>query len=240
MLDGIGDPYFRELERELAAPFPHGFVDWRVKIKPRNPQDGKGDAMCLAYLDARAVQHRFDEVCGIAGWQCKHRDGGDGRLTCSIGVFVNGEWVWKSDGAGDRQASQGLSEQDANKGDYSDAFKRAAVAWGVGRYLYNLGNTWLPAKQRGQSWFIDHDDSTTANKIRQALLSVEESPIGLNTPGERNLASVLVQTVHHFCQSSADVDEFIEKNRGTLEKLTEGQKAEVWKAMSHIKEKETA
>ena len=37
---------------------------------------------------------------------------------------------------------------EAEKGRISDAFKRAAVHWGVGRYLYNLPNVWVPLNGR--------------------------------------------------------------------------------------------
>lgn len=123
----------------LSAPFPGTAVHWRVGATTRDKKKG----LALAFIDARDVYARLDDVCGPAGWQCRHMDGGDGRLTCEIGVRINDEWIWKSDGAGAREASKGLSEQDANKGDYSDALKRAAVAWGIGRYLYDLPAPWV-------------------------------------------------------------------------------------------------
>ena len=237
MLDALADPMLRTLQADLSAPFAPSQIDWR--IKQVFEKDGKADALVLAYMDARAVHDRLDDVCGVAGWQCRHEDGGDGRLTCSIGINVLGEWVWKSDGAGARQASAGLSEQDANKGDYSDAIKRAAVAWGIGRYLYNMGRTFAPVVKKYGKWQIDYDNATS--KLNAALQSVQDSDtIGMATRGERTLSGVIVQTVHHFCQSPSDVDEFIEKNRGTLEKLTKAQKSEIWKTLSHIKEKEIA
>jgi hypothetical protein len=237
MDDSFEDPMLREMQSDLAAPFAPSEIDWR--IKQVFEKDGKADALVLAYMDARAVQDRLDDVCGVAGWQCRHEDGGDGRLTCSIGILLNGEWIWKSDGAGARQASAGLSEQDANKGDYSDALKRAAVAWGIGRYLYNLGNTYAPVKKRGNSWTIDYDNATP--KLNAALQSVQDSDtIGMATRGERTMSAALCQTVRYFCKTPADVEEYIELNRGTLEKMTKAQKSEIWKVMTHIKEKGVA
>lgn len=226
----LGDPLLRELQSELAAPFPPERVHWRVMQVYEN----KEVALVAAYIDARDVYDRLDEVCGVAGWQCTHHDGGDGRLTASIGILVNGEWVWKSDGAGARQSSAGLSEQDANKGDYSDAIKRAAVAWGIGRYLYNLGRTYADVEQKGRTWVIKDDQQ---GKLRNALHDVAGSAIGLTTRGEQNLARVLVATLEQFCEGPQQVDEFIERNRGTLETLTKAQKGEVWAAMTRIREK---
>lgn len=124
---------------KLSEPFPPERISWRVGARTADKKRGQA----LAYIDARDVYARLDEACGPGGWQCDHHDGGDGRLTCRIGILLGDEWIWKSDGAGARQADRGLSEQDANKGDYSDALKRAAVAWGVGRYLYDLPGPWV-------------------------------------------------------------------------------------------------
>lgn len=229
-MDGISDPYLRELQTELAAPFPPERIHWRVKQVYEN----KGSALVLAYIDARDVYDRLDEVCGVAGWQCQHQDGGDGRLTASIGILVNGGWVWKSDGAGARQSSAGLSEQDANKGDYSDAIKRAGVAWGIGRYLYSLGRTYAEVEQKGRTWVIKDDQQ---NRLRGYLHDVAGAAIGMTTRGERTLAGVLSASLEQFCTTPQSVDEFIERNRGQLEKLTKAQKVEIFKTMTRIRER---
>lgn len=122
---------------KLAAHFPKEDVRWRAQTVTK---DGK-KALALAYLDARDVMDRLDEICGPAGWQTRHRDAGNGKLACGIGIYIEeaGEWIWKSDGAG-------ATDVEADKGAFSDALKRAAVAWGVGRYLYDIKNTWVPCK----------------------------------------------------------------------------------------------
>lgn len=124
----------------LAEPFPQESVSWRAGAMTR---DGK-KAMALAYIDARDVMRRLDEVFGIAGWQCRYERLGDVTV-CSIGVWfrADGEpektWIWKADGAGD-------TDFEAEKGALSDAFKRAAVRWGIGRYLYDLPSPWVPCE----------------------------------------------------------------------------------------------
>jgi len=40
------------------------------------------------------------------------------------------------------------------KGGLSDSFKRAAVQWGIGRYLYSLGAVWVDVEQRGKNVYI--------------------------------------------------------------------------------------
>ena len=77
----------------------------------------------LAYVDARIVQNRLDEVVGFENWQCKHISYGP-KTICHLGIKLNGEWIWKSDGAGDTNV-------EADKGAISDSLKRAAVHFGV-------------------------------------------------------------------------------------------------------------
>lgn len=124
-----------ELVDKLKAEFPHDDIDWRSQSLTRN-----GDkALALAYLDARAVMDRLDSVCGIGGWQDSYVETVKGRIICTISILVDGEWVRKSDGAGDTQV-------EAEKGAISDAFKRAAVKWGIGRYLYDIEAPWVPCE----------------------------------------------------------------------------------------------
>jgi len=85
---------------------------------------------CVAYIDARDVQDRFDEVCSPANWQNKYQVVGN-SLFCSIGIKIGEEWIWKTDCGTESQIEK-------QKGQSSDAFKRAAVLWGVGRFLYSI------------------------------------------------------------------------------------------------------
>ena len=79
---------------------------------------GKGGGE-LAYIDARQVMDLLDEVCGPANWQRKTHEVGE-KVYCSIGIFTGGQWVWKDDVGTE-------SNWEADKGQASDAFKRAAV-----------------------------------------------------------------------------------------------------------------
>ena len=94
----------------------------------------------MPYLDARDVADRLDQVLGIDGWQDDYEQLGDGTLLCRLRVKVGGEWITRC-GVG------GPSEQpdagDRKKAAESDALKRAAVKFGVGRYLYRLPKFWL-------------------------------------------------------------------------------------------------
>lgn len=127
------------LQQKMECPFPAKSVSWRIG---RKNQD-KTKAQLLAYIDARDVMERLDKACGFESWQCNYSHAENGIAVCSIGIRVNGEWLWRANGAGD-------SDVEAEKGRLSDAFKRAAVLWGVGRYLYELDTPWVTINQYGK------------------------------------------------------------------------------------------
>lgn len=116
----------------LAAEFPREAVSWRAQSITKEGNK----AMALAYIDARDVMDRLDAVVGQDNWSDAY-DVHQNVTICSIAIRVNDAWVTKADGAGD-------TDVEAEKGRISDAFKRAAVKWGVGRYLYSMPATWVP------------------------------------------------------------------------------------------------
>lgn len=84
--------------KELHAPFAAHQVSWRAQmVKPARTQ-GEYGALALAYIDSRDVQDRFDTVLGPENWSCEHYDA-NGKMACKIGIKINDEWVYKSDGA---------------------------------------------------------------------------------------------------------------------------------------------
>lgn len=141
----------------LAAPFPPEAISWRVGQMTKD----KSKARALAYLDARDVMRRLDEVCGPGNWSNRYVPMPNGTTCCEIGVLLPEiGWIWKSNGAGN-------TDIEAEKGAYSDAFKRAAVLWGVGQYLYDLDSPWV----RVNEWKQIHEDELP--KL-QALLRGEK------------------------------------------------------------------
>lgn len=114
----------------LDAPFPSEDIEWRIQQAGKSGE--KIWAKVLAYVTNRAIMKRLDEVCGKAGWRNEYRDiPNNGGVECGISIKVEGEWITKWDAAENTQV-------EAVKGGRSGAMKRAAVQWGIGRYLYNL------------------------------------------------------------------------------------------------------
>lgn len=143
----------QELFDKLSEPFSPDAISWR--IGSTNAEKTKG--MALAYLDARDVMDRLDLVCGPGGWQCRYSHA-NGKTVCDLAVKCGDEWVWKADGAGD-------TDVEAEKGALSDAFKRAAVRWGIGRYLYHLPSPWVEIEQKGRTSFIKKSEEPKLRKL---------------------------------------------------------------------------
>ena len=91
----------------------------------------------LLYKNARCDMAILDEVMGPMNWQREHYEC-KGNLFCRVGIRHQDEWVWKSDAGSP-------SNFEAEKGEASDAFKRACFNWGIGRELYTAPRIWAPA-----------------------------------------------------------------------------------------------
>jgi hypothetical protein len=118
---------------QLKEPFPVKDLEWRIQRS--GLKDGRPWALVLCYINGRAVQDRLDAVCGMDGWKNEFAPGPNGGTVCGISIKLNDEWVTKWDGADN-------TNYEPVKGGLSDAFKRAAVHWGIGRYLYRLEANW--------------------------------------------------------------------------------------------------
>jgi hypothetical protein len=128
--------------RQLKEPFDPRFIKWRVGATNKDKTKG----IALAYIDSREVMKRLDDVCGMANWQAHYISVNDGFI-CELSIFVVDRWITKSNAAGNTKV-------EPIKGGASDALKRAAAVWGVGRYLYYLPNVWVNIKPQGQSYVL--------------------------------------------------------------------------------------
>ncbi len=127
--------------KALADPFDPADVKFK-------PQAVKGNrALAIAYADVRAVMDRLDEVLGPVGWQDDYEVLPDHSVVCRLTIHVGERSVRKTDvGSPSEQPDGG----DRLKAAFSDALKRAAVKFGIGRYLYRLPQQWAdydPAKR---------------------------------------------------------------------------------------------
>jgi hypothetical protein len=128
------------LLEKLKNPFDPKFIKWRVGATNKDKTKG----IALAYLDAREVTKRLDDVLGADKWQDKLIREADG-FVCELSIEIDKQWITRSDAAG-------LTKVEPVKGGASDAFKRAAAKWGIGRYLYYLPNEWVAIVPNGNSY----------------------------------------------------------------------------------------
>lgn len=126
-------PDVEALVRALSAPFE----PTEVKFKPGAVSGHR--ALALAYVDARVIQDRLDEVLGVLGWQDSYKVLPDGSVMCRLRIRLGDQWITKVDVGGPSEQPDG---GDRTKAAFSDALKRAAVKFGVGRYLYRLPALW--------------------------------------------------------------------------------------------------
>jgi hypothetical protein len=206
--------------RDLAAPTPAS----EVKTKP-----GRGGSGNLSYIDARFVFDRFDSALGPALWQLEiywsnvielepalNRnsqpiDGTEAHGSfplARIGVFCENGWVWKSD-------IGSYSDIESVKGGVSDAIKRAAVQWGVGRDLYDpdsaarSGNGAVPQTVEQQGVVEQVTAGVVGNKVgltdkQRNLLFAEIKKAGVS--GDQRKALVFLAVQKHSVKDMTDED----------------------------------
>ena len=141
------DEQTQRMYEALCEPFPPEVLEWRalaVGNKTSKPEVKNG--LLFTFITARAVMDRLDQVCGWDGWRDEYLPSPNGTgVLCRLYVRLpDGEWIVKED-------SSGQTEVEPEKGSVSGALKRAAVKYGIGRYLYGLGDTWAKCLINGKS-----------------------------------------------------------------------------------------
>lgn len=113
---------WKAILNQLKSPFPPELIKFR----------SGGGGMMLGYIDARDVMKRLDDVMGPENWQDEYHEV-NGGIVCVLKLRngEDGEWISKSNGSN-------FTKIESVKGGVSGALKRAAVNWGIGRYLYYL------------------------------------------------------------------------------------------------------
>ena len=153
---------------KLSAPLPSGVVSWRQDGKPVQ-RDGKFVARFVAYVDANTVRERLDSVVP-----------GEWDLTLDLlptlaGQDDNGEQTCSFKA---RLQILGVIREDVGTGrDYksaaTDAFKRAAVRFGIAHELYGFDQNWVQVDGDGR-YAKPLDDPATVYARRQARAEARE------------------------------------------------------------------
>lgn len=177
-----------ELRAALSAPFQSADIEWRISAT----NSAKTSGLAVPYVTNRAIQTRLDSTVGIDGW---HNDfvpwKGESAQLCGISIYFPSQeaWITKWDGADD-------SDIESVKGGLSDSMKRAAVEWGIGRYLYGMTQKWVSIEQRGKGYVICNDERPTLDAVHdQWVQSLQQKK---DHPGEQDKQG------HHTRSQSAD------------------------------------
>ena len=197
----------------LAEPFDPGEVKWK-------PQAVKGNrCLAIAYIDARVVQDRLDEVMGVENWQDTYTVLNDGSVVCHLALKFPGaaEWITKEDvGSPSEQPDGG----DRLKAAFSDALKRAAVKFGVGRYLYRLAAHWVdydektkkPAKvPQLPAWALPagkKQPGSAATEARVSTPPATEGGVSAAPPAPARIDGELVATWKGWIERTTDIGTF--------------------------------
>lgn len=141
-----------------ALKRPFSFDDIRVKVLATNQDRSRG--LIVPYVDARSVMDRLDEAVGEEHWTDTYDVLREGGVRCRLTIY-------------------GVSKEDVGTGDdpksaFSDALKRTAVKFGVGRHLYDSEKLWSPLDSKGQI--------TDPDEAKRRILRVGAS-VGLERDG---------------------------------------------------------
>lgn len=191
---------------QFSAPFLTDDVSWRVgRVNKKDPTK----AQALAYIDARNVMDRLDAVVGPGNWQDEYVNAGNGATCCRIGILLpDAGWVWKADGAGQ-------TDVEGDKGQFSDAFKRAAVKWGIGRYLYDLDSPWVAIDEWKR--FTPESEKKLNEVHDKAAQRLGWGGKHARTVG--NAIRLVDSAVRHFVTQPEDAQHFRQANQGVLATL---------------------
>lgn len=156
----------KSIQEALAAPFADADIEWRLQWTDEQNSGG----LAVPYLTNRAIQNRLDAVVGIDGWKNDyvpwHSDGKKASQICGISIYFpqRGEWVQKFDGAEN-------TDIEAIKGGLSDSMKRAAVQWGLGRYLYSTDSVYVSTEKRGKTTYIKASEQSKLDRAHRAAIA---------------------------------------------------------------------
>ena len=175
----------QELTKKLTAPFEAKDVEWRIQ---QTTQD-KSRGLAVAFITSRAIQRRLDEMVGPFHWKTEFSPWhqiGNGSQLCALSIYneERKEWVTKTDGAEN-------SDIEPVKGGLSDSFKRAAVQWGIGRYLYSMGALWVDVEQRGKNCYITESGRKTLDARYAQMLQGKAGTA--SSPAPQKTASLVTQ-----------------------------------------------
>ena len=190
------DLTWETLLEKLAQPFPASSIYWRAGTMSRD----KKRAQALPYAEPRIYEDRLNQICpGL--WSVSFRPWGESRIICDLSI---GELTRSSTGEENEGFAPGTAAE-------AQAFKRACVKFGLGRYLYDIPIVWVPFDEKTRKLvetptlpekFLPqtaHSTPPTLSKGRADAMRRELEKLGLEEREQYKLAaSVLGHEVARF------------------------------------------
>lgn len=164
----------------------------------------------LLYKDARVDQKILDEAFGMYGWERTHQSI-EGNLYCTVRIWDSekAQWIEKQD-----VGTTSYTEKE--KGQASDAFKRACVNVGIGRELYTAPFIWISSSKAN----IQKRDNryTTSERFQVREISYNEM---------REIAAITIVNDRGVVVYEYQEKKNSSKNQSTTNRITELQKKEL-------------
>jgi hypothetical protein len=151
---GTPNPELNALFAQLTEPFDPSEIKWRVTHTTR---DGSRGAV-IAFADPRAYSDRLNHVFTPSGWTRTYEvntvsslirmkkdkviQTGKVLVTCTVTIAGLGTHA--------DSGEEWADEENAMTGAQAQAFKRACICFGLGRYLYNFAEMWVPLNEYRQ------------------------------------------------------------------------------------------
>ena len=211
---------WQQVLEELAQPFPTEKVQWRAGATTRD----KKRAQALAYVEARDYEDRLNELLQ-GDWSVTFKPWGDTRLICELTVM------------GVTRASTGEFEGDKKnaiaEGTVAEAqaFKRACVKFGLGRYLYDIPVQW-----------IDYD-SEKGRLMETPSLPARFTPqtkIDTTPRLSSERVEAMVRELEKLGYSSLSHEALVERVTGSKKTLSQLSEAEALSVWSHAKRQQAS
>jgi hypothetical protein len=151
---GTPNPELNALFAQLTEPFDPSEIKWRVTHTTR---DGSRGAV-IAFADPRAYSDRLNQIFTPSGWTRTYEvhtlssvtrmkkdkliQTGKVLVTCTVTIAGLGTHA--------DNGEEWADEENAMTSAQAQAFKRACTCFGLGRYLYNFAEMWVPLNQHRQ------------------------------------------------------------------------------------------
>jgi hypothetical protein len=142
-----------KLFAELEVPFDPAQIKWRVM---RTSNDGRS-GLILPFADPRAYTDRLNQIFTPAGWTREYTIStvpsltrvDRGKVIVTSKVLVASAVTISRIGSHTGTGEEWADRENAVTAADAQAFKRACSCFGLGRYLYSIGETWVKLNGRG-------------------------------------------------------------------------------------------